>query len=148
MANEAEQELRRLDVEIRLLEQTADALEARINMINAVQTDSGYASTTLETLQKEESNAELLVPIGGNSYVRARLENIDHVIVGIGSGVSVEKTLLEAKETIKKRLEEMTTARNSFQTQFTQVAMKIEEDKRKLEEILSQLREGKARKDV
>lgn len=148
MANEAEQELRRLDVEIRLLEQTADALEARINMINAVQTDSGYASTTLETLEKEKSNAELLVPIGGNSYVRARLENIDNVIVGIGSGVSVEKTLADAREMIKKRLEEMTTARNSFQTQFTQVAMKIEEDRRKLEEILSQLREGKARKDV
>jgi prefoldin alpha subunit len=148
LANEAEQELRRLDVEIRLLEQTADALEARINMINAVQTDSGYANATLETLEKEKSNAELLVPVGGNSYVRAKLENIDQVIVGIGSGVSVEKTLPEAKETIKKRIEELTTARNSFQNQFTQVAMKIDEDKKKLENILTQLRQGKARKDV
>ncbi len=148
MASDAEKELRRLDVEIRMLEQTADALETRINMINAVQTDSNYASTTLGSLEKEEPNAELLVPVGGNSYIRARLEKVDSVIVGIGSGVSVEKTLPEAKEVIRKRLEELNAARSSFQNQFTQVAMKIEEDRRKLEEILSQLREGKAQKDV
>ncbi len=148
MANDSEKELRRLDVEIRMLEQTADALETRINMINAVHTDSTYASTTLGILEKEEPNAELLVPVGGNSYIRAKLENINSVIVGIGSGVSVEKTLPEAKEIVKKRLEELNTARNSFQNQFTQVAMKIEEDRRKLEELLSQLREGKAQKDV
>lgn len=148
MANEAEQELRRLDVEIRYLEQTADALEARINMINAVHTDSGYANVTLETLEKEKSDTELLVPIGGNSYVKAKLDNIDRVIVGIGSGVSVEKTLPDAKQTIKKRLEELNTARESFQNQFTQVALKIEDDRKKLEDMVAQLRTGKASKDV
>jgi prefoldin alpha subunit len=90
----------------------------------------------------------LLVPVGGSSYIRARLETLDKVIVGIGSGVSVEKTLSEAKETIKKRLEELSTARNSFQNQFTQVVLKIEEDRKKLEEMISQMRQGKARKDV
>jgi len=148
LANEAEQEVRRLDMEIRLLEQRAEALESRINMINAVQTDSSYAGATLETLEKENPNTELLVPVGGGSYIRARLETLDKVIVGIGSGVSVEKTLFEAKEIVKKRLEELSTTRNSFQNQFTQVVLKIEEDRKKLEGMISQMRQGKAREDV
>ncbi|MEM2254453.1 MAG: prefoldin subunit alpha, partial [Candidatus Bathyarchaeia archaeon] len=115
MASKVEEELRKLSVEMRILEQTAEALQARINMVNAVITDLTYANMTLEGLEKQKENTELLIPIGGNSYIRARLETPDKVTVGIGAGVSVEKTLQEAKEIIKKRLEELEKSRASLQ---------------------------------
>ena len=99
MATKSEEELRRLSVELRFLEQTAEAIQSRVNMINAVITDLVYASMAMEGLEKEKENSELLVPIGGNSYIKAKLENPDKIIVGMGAGVSVEKTLQEAKET-------------------------------------------------
>jgi len=148
LASKSEEEFRKLSVELRFLEQTAEAIQSRINMINAVITDLSYANMTLEGLEKEKENSELLVPIGGNSYIKARLENPDKIIVGMGAGVSVEKTLQESKGTIKNRLENLEKTRSSLQQQFAQVAEKINEDREKFEKLVAELREEKAPKNV
>jgi prefoldin alpha subunit len=148
LASKSEEELRRLSVEIRFLEQTAEALQSRINTVNAIITDLTYASMTLEGLEKEKENSELLVPIGGNSYIKAKLETPDKIIVGMGAGISVEKTLQEAKEIIKKRLENLENTRASLQQQLAQVAEKIGEDREQFESLIAEARERKAVKDV
>ena len=138
-----EEELRRLSVEMRYLEQTADTLQQRIGMVNAALTDLTYANLTLDGLEKEKENAELLVPIGGNSYVKAKISDTNKVIVGIGAGVSVEKTLQEAKTMLKERLDELEKTMNSAQQQFGQVAERINSGRARLETLLSGSREGK-----
>lgn len=148
MASKVEEELRRLSVEIRLLEDTAQALQSRTNMVNAVITDLTYANTTLEGLKKNEVGSELLVPVGGSSYIRASLQDPDRVIVGIGAGVSVEKTLKEAKAIIKKRLEDLEKTKVALQQRFAQVAQKINEDRAKFEESVAVLRKGTMPKNV
>ncbi len=148
MASKNEEELRKLSVELRYLEQTAETIQSRINMINAVIADLTYASMTLEGIEKEKENSELFVPIGGNSYIKAKLENPDKVIVGMGAGVSIEKTLPEAKEMIKKRLENMDKTRLSLQQQLAQVAGRINEDREKFDSLVAEMRGEKAEKDV
>jgi len=143
LASKSEEELRRLSVELRLLEQTAEAVQSRVNMVNAVMTDLTYANMALEGLEKEKENAELLVPIGGNSYVKARLESKDKLVVGIGAGVSIEKTLPETKEVVKKRVEELEKTRTSLQMQFSQVVDRINEKRGKFEALVAQVQEGK-----
>lgn len=144
MASKEEEEFRRLTMELRYLEQTADAIQSRVNMVNAVIADLTYSTATLEGLEKEEENADLLVPIGGNSFVKAKLANPDKVIVGVGAGVSLEKTLPEAKEITKKRLDDLNKTRLSLQQQFTQVANKINQDREMLEAIIAKARQEKA----
>ena len=139
----AEDELRKLSVEMRYLEQTAEALQQRISMVNAALTDLTYASMTLDGIEKEKENAELLVPIGGNSYVKAKITDTNKVIVGVGAGVSVEKTLLEAKTALKERLDELEKTMNSAQQQFTQVAERINSGRTRLETLLASARAGK-----
>jgi prefoldin alpha subunit len=135
-------------MELRLLEQTAEALQSRINMINSATADLTYAQMTLDGLEKESEKSELLVPIGGTSYIRAKLDNPDKVIVGMGAGVSVEKTRQEAKGIIRKRKEDLEKARASIQQQFAQVAEKINQDREKVEAMVAAAREGKTWKDV
>ncbi|MCW4029557.1 MAG: prefoldin subunit alpha [Candidatus Bathyarchaeota archaeon] len=139
----AEEELRRLSVEMRYLEQTADALQQRIGMVNAAITDLTYATATLEGIEKEQENAEMLVPIGGSSYVKAKIADTNKVIVGMGSGVSIEKTLPEAKAALQERLDELEKTLTSAQQQFHQVADRINNGRGRLEALLAQAREGK-----
>ena len=138
-----EEELRKLSVEMRFFEQTAETLQQRICMMNAAMTDLTYASMTLEGIEKENEDAELLVPIGGSSYVKAKLANPDKVVVGLGSGVSVEKTLQEAKAIVKERLDELQKTMVSAQQQFAQVAGRINADRDRLGSLLAKVREGK-----
>ena len=148
MATKAEEELRRLSIEIRYLEETAQALQSRVSMLNAVTQDLAYANVTLESLEKNEVGSELLVPIGGSSYIKAKLDDSDKVIVGMGAGVSVERTSQEAKEIVKKRLEGIEKNRVSLQQRFSQVAQKINEDRAKFEELAAELRKGKPSRNV
>ena len=143
MASKSEEELRRLTVEMRLLEQTAETLQSRMNMVNAAATDLTYAQMALDGLEKENEKSEILVPIGGTSYISGRLDNPDKVIVGMGAGVSVEKTRTEAREIIKKRLEDLEKTRTSIQQQFTQVADRISQDRDRAESLVAAMREGK-----
>lgn len=140
MANKDEEELRRLSVELRFYEQTAEALQSRLNMINAVITDLTYAGVALNTLENEKEGSELLVPLGGNSYVKARLENPDRLIVGMGAGVSVEKTLPESKEILKKRQEDLDKTRMTMQQQFVQVIDKTKELRENIESMVDKMR--------
>lgn len=148
MASKGEEELQKLSVEMRLLEQTAEALQSRMSMVNAAANDLLYAQAALEGLEKETGKSEILVPIGGTSYIRARLENLDKVIVGMGAGVSVEKTREEAKEIIKKRLEDIDKTRKSVQQQYSQIAERIDIDRERAEGLIAAARQRKPMQNV
>jgi prefoldin alpha subunit len=141
--NKDEEDLRKLSIEMRYLEQTAETLQQRISIMNAAITDLTYANMSLDELEKEKENAELLVPIGGGFYIKVKLANTDTVVVGIGSGVSIEKTLLEAKAIVKERLSELEKTMTSAQQQFAQVAQRINAGRNRLENLLATVREGK-----
>jgi prefoldin alpha subunit len=139
-----EEELRKLSVEMRFLEQTAESLQQRISMVNAAMTDLAYANMALESIENEKENAELLVPIGGSSYIKVKLASSDKVIVGMGASVSIEKTLPEAKAIVKQRLEELEKTMRSAQQQFGQVAERINAGRSRVESLLSTVRKGTA----
>jgi prefoldin subunit 5 len=61
----------------------------------------------------------------------------------MGAGVSMEKTLAEAKVTLKQRLDELQKTMNAAQQQFIQVAERINTGRSRLENMLSSAREGK-----
>ncbi len=148
MAGKSEEELQKLSVEMRLLEQTAEALQSRMSMVNAAANDLMYAQATLDGLEKEGDKSEVLVPIGGTSYVRAKLDNPEKVIVGMGAGVSVEKTREEAKEIIKKRLEDVDKTRKSIQQQYSQIAERINLDRERAETLIAAAKERKPQENV
>jgi prefoldin alpha subunit len=141
-AGREEEEVRKLSMQLRYFEQTADSLQQRLSMLNAALTDLSYANMTLESLQKEKENAEMLVPIGGSSYIRVKLSDPDKVVVGMGSGVSLEKNLPEAKNIVKERLDELERTRQQAQQQLTQVVDRINQDRTRMESLLSGLRTG------
>lgn len=148
MASKDEEELQKLSIEMHLLEQTAEALQSRMTMVNTAANDLLYAQATLQGLEKEAEKSEILVPIGGTSYIRAKLDNLDQVIVGMGAGVSVEKTREEAKEIIKKRLEDLDKTRKSIQQQYTQVAERINLDRERAEALIAAAKERKSQENV
>ena len=143
-----EETFRRLVVELRLLEGTAEALQSRINLVNATLADYRVSSVTLVGVEKEKQGAPLLVGIGGGSYIATNLDNAEKIIVGIGAGVAVEKTIAEAKENVDTRIRDLEKTRSSLDQQLTQVMEKIRENRSNLEELTSKLREGERTRGV
>ena len=143
-----EETFRRLVVELRILEGTAEALQSRANLVNAALTELRIASMTLEGLEKEKKNTPLFVPIGGGSYIKAKLESANKIIVGMGANVAVERTIKEAKENLGNRIAELEKTRTTLGQQFTQVVGRIRDGRTKIEEITAKLRKGETTKGV
>ncbi len=143
-----EETFRRLAVELRILEGTAEALQSRIGFVNAALTELRVADMTLEGLGKEKKDASLFVPIGGGSYVKAKLESTDKMIVGIGANVAVERTVKVAKESMGNRIADLEKTRTSLHQQITQVIGRIQNNRSQLQELTAKLSEKERGKGV
>jgi len=136
-----EETFRRLVVELRILEGTADALQSRVSLVNAALTELVVASMTLEGLEKEKTDAPLFIPIGGGSYIEAKLGSEDKVVVGIGAGVAIERTIKEAKDNVSGRIAELEKTRTTLEQQLRQVIGKIQDNRAQLQELSAKLSE-------
>lgn len=141
----SEEEVRRLMVELRILEGTSETLQSRANFLNAAFAEITFANRTLEGLEEEEAGAPLFVPIGGGSYVKAKLGDVDKVIYGVGAGVAIEKSLEEAKEGIANRVSELEKSMRSVQQQHAQILRRIQEDQTRLQNLTAKLRRRERR---
>jgi prefoldin alpha subunit len=106
---EDRQRLEALVKELNTYQGQAEVLQQQIDTLNATITELQVAMDTLESV-KGEDNKETLVPIGAGSFLITELKNTEEVIIGLGAGVAVKKTVDDAKETIaeqKKELEEL-----------------------------------------
>lgn len=143
-----EETFRRLLTELRLLEGTADALQNRINLVNAAMTELAFASATIEGLEKEKKGASLLVPVGGGSFMKAEVATTEKLVVGIGAGVSVERPSDEARQIVEKRISELEKSRNSLQQQLGQVVEQMRLNRQQLDEISVRLSSRRQAGDV
>jgi prefoldin alpha subunit len=137
-----EDEVRKLSMQLRYFEETAENLQQRLSMLSAALTDLNYAGETLENVENQQENADMLVPIGGSSYINVKLASNNKVVVGLGAGVSVEKTVPEAKIIIKERMDELQKTHVSVQEQLGQIAERISSDRNHMETLLAGMKAG------
>jgi len=136
----SEEEIRRLIVELRILEGTAEAIQSRMNLVDAMFAELNLAKRTLEGMGKENPEAPVFVPIGGGSYIKAKLTDVDKVVYGVGAGVSVEKSLEEAKQGVNERISDLERTKKSLEQQFSQVIRRIQENRERLQELTAEQR--------
>ena len=130
------------------MEGSANAIQSRINLVNAALTELRIANMTLEGMEKEKEETSLFVPIGGGSYVKAKLESTETVTVGIGAGVAIERTIKEARQNLENRMADLEKTRTTLQQQLTQVLEKIQDGRSKFQELSSKLSEAERPKGV
>jgi len=148
VADSDREAFRSVAVELQILEGTAETLQSRLNFVNAALTELNIARMTLEGVEKEAPDAPLFVPIGGGSFIKARLDSNDKVIVGAGAGVSVERSAGEAMETLKNRIVELEKTRASIQQQLMQIVTKIQEDRERLQDLSARVSQAGRRAGV
>lgn len=130
--------LDKLVYELQILRGFAESIQQRIGYVNAAVAELQLATSTLEGISSEESDDTLLMPIGGGSYIRAKLIDREKLVVGIGGDIAMEKTVAEAKEDFKTRILELEKARTSLQQQLEEASARMDGVQRELRKITQQ----------
>lgn len=127
-----QQQLAELSEKHQVYQYQAESLAQQINLVRMTIKDVETALATIIALKDETSGTETLVPIGFGSFVKANLVNTDTIVVGIGSGVSVEKKIGDARTFLEKRKDEL----NKYYEQLNNTIAKIGQELQNIEKLV------------
>lgn len=139
----AQDQLSRLIMEVQFLERTSEEIQTRIGLVNASINEFRLANATLEGVQTEETNTQILVHIGGGSYIKAKIADTQKLIMSIGADVAAEKSVDAAKESLDIRLQEFEKVRESLEQQLGQTQNRISTLRQQLQKISQEGSQGK-----
>ena len=105
MSEEQQQLLQRIYTEQQITESNISVLQQRIEIIQAYLTNYQSGLMVLNEIEKKNEGEEMLLNVGGNIFVEAKLVNPSKVTRGIGSGVRIEQSLEEAKKAVQSSIE-------------------------------------------
>ena len=123
---------------ISVLENYYESVISRIYLIGQAIEETKAAQTAIETLP-ENSEAEIILPVGGDVLLKTKVDQNTKIMVKLGGGVIMVKKKGEALEFLKNRLEELEKALTNAQQDKKVVEEKLEEARYELNELLKKV---------
>ncbi|DAC72435.1 MAG TPA: prefoldin subunit alpha [Thermoplasmata archaeon] len=89
---------------IEYYKQQLESIDMQLQYLQSTLADYQRAKMTVEELHGASENSDLLIPVGGGTFVNASLKSSSNVLIGVGAGVVIEKTIDEAVLKLEERM--------------------------------------------
>ncbi|MBC7113097.1 MAG: prefoldin subunit alpha [Candidatus Methanomethyliales bacterium] len=133
------EELDPLLVEFSNLKAYADVLRQQIEFTTGALAELTLSKASLYEIKNREGKAETLIHIGAGNYIKAFLQDVKTVVVGVGSGISIEKSIDTAISDIEDRIKKAQMQISSLQNQYLQVAARLDQLQVRIDQLYSQI---------
>ncbi|HLC86122.1 MAG TPA: prefoldin subunit alpha [Candidatus Nanoarchaeia archaeon] len=117
--------------QVQQLHQNIENLEKHIHDISKL-------DENLDSISKVKPENETLMALGSGIFMKGILKDNKKLIMNVGSGVCVEKTVEEARETVKKQLNEVSILSQQMKEQANAVIEVVQELQKEFEKIKSE----------
>ncbi len=134
--NEKKLSEQELAASIQLLQEQGKILASNVEVLTIYLQELTTSKVTLEGIMQLKKGDEILVPIGGSSFIKARIDDTEKVIVGIGANVSVDRTAEEASRNVEERINLIQSRIKENEEKYVSVAGKLEELSAEARELL------------
>ncbi|MGC1120113.1 MAG: prefoldin subunit alpha [Candidatus Methanofastidiosia archaeon] len=115
-----------LALNIQVLQEQGRILASNVERLSIYLQELATSKATLEGMQSLNKGDEILVPIGASSFIRARIDDTEKVIVGVGSNVSMDKTLGDATASMQERMSLVESKIKESQDAYIKVAQRLD----------------------
>jgi prefoldin alpha subunit len=123
-----EEEITRNLTLIEYYKQQLESIDMQLQYLQAAIADYQRAKITVEQLHAVDNNSEILIPVGGGAFVNGSLKNASNVLLGVGAGLVMEKTVDEAIAKLDERIHKV---QESYE-KVVSLAQKIQGDAEEL----------------
>lgn len=124
--------------EYELCRSQLEVYQQNLELIDGSLSGLRTVNKALDEIKSTDKNNEMLVPLGVDSFIKARLIDPKNVIVGIGASVAVKKTIEDAKDDIKNRIAELEKVKADHTSNFEKLLSKLRELEPSVRGIVSQ----------
>jgi len=104
--------------EMEAIEENLGALAEQERLTSMVVEDYISSVEALKEIIESEDDTEILIPLGGTVMAKARLLSKENVLVGIGNGISVERTPSDGLEIVEKKGDELEKGLESLRSRM------------------------------
>jgi prefoldin alpha subunit len=101
-------------------------LDEQLAYLGALTQELQRGKLTLASLKDAREGEELLMPVGGGTFVPASLRGTGKVLLGIGSGLHVEGTVDQAVERLDAQLAQARDAGQRLQEESRRVTEQLQ----------------------
>ena len=140
-----EQELRQALGTLEVYKAQLEAVAEQQQLIQMSLEEYSRAKDTLTEFAKAPENGQLLVPIGGNSFVYAIVADNKKCLVGVGTGITAEKGIEDSIQVMTVRIQEMLDAmkkmnetRSAMEMKSAQLQQIVQDEYQKMQMLQKQ----------
>jgi len=108
--NVNDDELRQMLALMESYKNRTEALSRQVSVLRSTLDEVNMANESIKTLMAAKEGDDILIPIGASSFMTVKVSSNKNIIVGIGSGISAEKTPEDANKYMEANAAELTEA--------------------------------------
>ena len=112
-----------------------NALVQQHQILTASRQDHLRARESLAGIDSSSAGDEMLVPLGGETFVRGTVRRDAPVLIGVGSGVAAEMDRAKASEVVAQRIDRIEQTIREIEGQMQTVDERIQLLSRKLDAV-------------
>ena len=135
-----EKELQQSLATLELYRAQLQSLAEQQQLVQMSLEENARAKETLSNFKSAPIDSEILVPVGGSSFVFAKIGSNSKAIVSIGSRVSLEKPIEDAMKMIETRINELVETftklgerRSAIEAQSSQLSQQLQQEYQRMQ---------------
>jgi len=142
ITEEEQKKLQRTLSELRNHQATAEALRQNLSLLTASLSELSMTVEAIKTIKRLKPGTDILVPIGSDSFIAAKLGTTEKVITGLGADVAAERSITDAIVTLQDRMSELEQALSKTREELEKLSTRIEVLTPEAERLLEKARKA------
>ena len=131
-----EEEITRNLTMIEYYKEQLNSLDMQVQYLQAALADYHKAKLTVDQLNTSADKSEILIPIGGEAFLNGILSDNSKVLVDIGAGLVIEKTVEGASKKIDERIKNLQENQEKIVAMAQRIEMEAAELSQKTQKMM------------
>jgi len=133
-----EQQVNRLLMQIDVGKRQMEQMGRQAQMLESAMQELSTTIEALDGIRGQKPGANIMMPVGAGTYMKAALTDLETVIVGVGAEMFVEKKLPDAVETLRLRQQKLSESYANVQKSIGELGGKLSQMSSQAEQMMGQ----------
>ncbi len=116
-----EKEIQEAATQLESLRIHLENLKQQDTLLRTMNDEYMQARDTLLNLKEQKKDGQMLVPVGANCFVFAKIDDANKIIYSLGSNIATEGTAEDAIERLDRRIAEFSDAGTKLSQRMTEI---------------------------
>ncbi|MBU0536789.1 MAG: prefoldin subunit alpha [Nanoarchaeota archaeon] len=128
-------ELQQKYLELQMLDQHIKQIQQNVELIENQLSELDQINQALDDLTSVKEGTEIFVPVTGGVFAKAELKDNKNLLVNVGAGTTVNKSIPETRDMISNQINEIADTRDQLLEQLQKAVRKAQKIQEELQEI-------------